>query len=58
MFNHIGPQNLIHLQRSMALKLMGLEVKRLYDEGYPVDADRMLDEMNERRRSWDAEEVS
>lgn len=31
------------------------KAKELFDEGYHVEADRVLDEMNERREAWNQE---
>jgi predicted kinase len=55
MWDHLPVSNLINLQRAAAWKTMGEEARRLLAEGYPVDADRVLDEMAERRRAWRAE---
>lgn len=54
-WDHLPVQNLIDLQRLAALKQMGRRAKELYDEGYVADADRVLDEMNERRQAWNQE---
>ena len=55
MWNHLPVRNLIHLQRIAALKKMGQEAAALFAEGYAADADRVLDEMNERKRAWQNE---
>lgn len=47
-----GHRNLIGLQRAMAVKTTTKIVKELYDEGYAVDGDRVLDEMAERVEAW------
>jgi hypothetical protein len=52
MWSFLGARNLIHLQRAAALQAMEEECRRLLLEGYPVEADRVLDEMTERRRKW------
>jgi hypothetical protein len=52
MWDHIPVTNLIWLQRIAALKKMGQEAHELFQEGYAVDADRVLDEMNARRERW------
>lgn len=52
MWNHLPVQNLVDLQRIAALKKMGQEAHDLHAQGYTADADRVLDEMNERRRRW------
>jgi hypothetical protein len=51
-WDHLPARSLIDLQRIAALEKMGQEASRLYIEGYLVDADRVLDEINERKRSW------
>lgn len=55
MWDHMSPRNLLALQRIAALRALGEEAKRLHDEGYPVDADRVLDEITERKRAWQEE---
>lgn len=55
MWDHMPVENLISLQRLAALKKMGQEAARLLAEGYTVEADRVLDEMIERKRSWEQE---
>jgi hypothetical protein len=45
MWDHLTPQSIMDLQRKAALQHMGEEAKRLLDEGYSADADRILDEM-------------
>ena len=52
MWTHLPVRNLIDLQRMAAVKAMGQQAKALYDEGYHVDGDRVLDELNDRRRQW------
>lgn len=42
-------RNLIDLQRAAAFRAMGMRAKELLEEGYGVDADRVLDEMIYRR---------
>lgn len=48
-------RNLIGLQRLAVIRLMNLKVDELYAEGYPVDADRVLDMLTELRVMWDNE---
>lgn len=48
-------RNLIHMQRIAAWQQMGDKARRLLAEGYAVEADRILDEMAERRRLWELE---
>lgn len=55
MWDHLSARNLIALQRIALLRVMGEEAKRLLDEGYAVDADRVLDEISERKRAWQEE---
>jgi hypothetical protein len=52
MWSHLPVHNLIWLQRIAALKKMGQEARELLEQGYAVDADRVLDEMNARRERW------
>jgi hypothetical protein len=53
MWSHLPARNLIDLQRKAALEHMGQRARSLLAEGYAVDADRVLDEMSERRQRWD-----
>jgi hypothetical protein len=55
MWDHLSARNLVALQRIAALRVMGEEARRLLEEGYAVDADRLLDEMAERKRAWQEE---
>jgi hypothetical protein len=55
MWDHLSARNLVALQRIAALREMGEEARRLLEEGYAVDADRLLDEMAERKRAWQEE---
>ena len=52
MWDHLTPRNLLDWQRDAALNTMGHQARAFLRDGYPVDADRVLDEMNERRESW------
>jgi hypothetical protein len=52
MWTQLPVRSLIDMQRQAAVQAMGAEIRRLYDEGYHVDADRMLDELSERIRGW------
>ncbi len=45
-------RNALGLQRAALVKSVGLQVKELYREGYEVDGDRKLDELNEQRQTW------
>jgi hypothetical protein len=51
-------QNMIDLQRACAYKTMGEQARQALKDGYPQDADRILDEMAERRRAWEQERVT
>jgi hypothetical protein len=53
MWAHLTPANLLDFQRRTAWESLGERVLRLHREGYGVDADRLLDEMLERRREWE-----
>jgi very-short-patch-repair endonuclease len=53
MWSHLTPANLLDFQRRAAFESLGERVLRLHREGYGVDADRVLDEMLERRREWE-----
>lgn len=52
MWAHLPIRSLIDLQRRAAVVEMGEKARRLRAEGYDVDADRVLDELGERIRSW------
>jgi hypothetical protein len=54
MWDHLPVRNLITAQRDAALEHDGLAIKALYDEGYHVEADRLLDALGERLRAWRA----
>lgn len=43
--------NLLDLQRAMAYKVGLEQVRELQRDGYGVDADRLLDELIERKRT-------
>lgn len=43
------------MQRRAALEQMGERARLLLAEGYAADADRVLDEMVDRRQSWTEE---
>jgi hypothetical protein len=53
MWSFVTPANLLDFQRRTAWESLGERVLRLHLEGYRVDADRLLDEMLERRREWE-----
>jgi predicted kinase len=52
MWDFLPVRSLIDRQRTAAFQELGQRARRLLAEGYPVDADRVLDEMVERRRGW------
>ena len=52
MWDWITPRNLIDMQRKAALDYMGYQAKEFLKDGYAVEADQVLDEMNERRLRW------
>lgn len=52
MWDHLTPRNLIDWQRDVAFRSMGEEARRLLAQGYRLDADAVLDEMNARREGW------
>lgn len=56
MWSYLGARNLITLQRQAALRAMQDECRQLLADGYPVEADRVLDEMVERKREWQVTE--
>lgn len=53
LWSHLPVQSLIDRQRQAALAEMGERARALLADGYGVDADRVLDEMGERVRSWE-----
>lgn len=52
MWSHLPARSLVDRQRQAALAEMGERARQLLADGYGVDADRVLDEMLERERSW------
>ncbi len=52
MWDHLTARSLVDLQRRAALASMQEELLRLHREGYSVEADRVLDALIERQRSW------
>jgi hypothetical protein len=55
MWDHLPAHNMISLQRVAAYKRMGQEAAAMLAQGYAVEADRILDEMIERKRQWEQE---
>jgi len=53
MWNYLKPADLIAWQRRTTLEQMGREAAELHEQGYAVEADRVLDEMNARKAEWD-----
>lgn len=45
-------RNMIALQRATLVRMVGLEARDLMRDGYEDDADQMLDDLNERRETW------
>lgn len=58
MWSHLTPKNLIDLQREAAVTRMGEEARDLLAAGYAVEADRVLDSIGERMRSWEQERAA
>lgn len=56
MWNWLTPANLITMQRKAALGYMGEQARMLLKDGYAYEADRILDEINERKRGWDLQD--
>lgn len=52
MWENLPIRSLIDWQRQEAIRVMGEQARALLAEGYAVDADRVLDEMAARMRSW------
>lgn len=52
MWAYLTPANLIDIQRACALREMGLRARALLAEGYAADADRILDDLNDRMADW------
>ena len=42
--SNLGPAE---YQRAITVHAMGCEIKKLHDEGYSVDADRLLEELHD-----------
>ena len=53
LLEQLGNLDVRDLERAIAIRGMGAEAKRLYDEGYAVDADRVLDELADRLKGWE-----
>ena len=48
LWEHLSNFSVTDFQRAITIHAMGTEIKKLHDEGYSVDADRLLDELHER----------
>ena len=48
LWDHLSNLSAEDLQDAITTHAMGREIKRLHDEGYSVDADRLLDELYQR----------
>jgi hypothetical protein len=55
MWSHLPVRSLIGIQRDAAVAQMGEEARALLAAGYAVDADRVLDGIADRIRSWEEE---
>ena len=53
LLEHLSNIDLVDAKRAIAIRAMGAEAKKLYDEGYAVDADRVLDELSDRLKRKD-----
>lgn len=56
MWSDLPVRNLVSMQRQAAIAQVGREVKRLHEEGYAVEADKLLEQLHERIQIWRAEE--
>lgn len=52
LLEHLSNLDLVDAERAIAIRAIGTEAKKLYDEGYTVDADRLLDELSDRLKRW------
>jgi hypothetical protein len=55
MWDHLPVHNMISLQRAAAYKRMGQQAAELLAQGYAVEADRILDQMIDRKLQWEQE---
>ena len=46
LWDHLSNLSAEDLQDAITIHAMGREIKKLHDEGYSVDADRLLDELH------------
>ena len=58
MWAHLPVGRLMDMQRKAAWEKMGQDARTLLLEGYAYEADRILDEMIQRRTAWEAERAS
>jgi len=54
MWGYLPVLTLLDMQRQETIRQAGVRIRRLFEEGYMVDADRELDVLCERMRSWEA----
>lgn len=45
--------SIIQMQRKAAVLALGEKIKKLYDEGYTVEADKLLEELYSRMQAWE-----
>ena len=48
LWDHLSNLSVTELERAISVRALGAQIKRLHDEGYSVDADRLLDELHAR----------
>jgi hypothetical protein len=57
-WDYLPISSLMDMQRRETVRQAGERIQRLHEEGYSVEADRMLDELGERMRSWSEEKAA
>lgn len=55
MWDYLPISSLMDMQRRETVRQAGERILRLHEEGYSVDADRVLDELGERMQAWQDE---
>lgn len=58
MWSYLPISSLIDMQRRAAVEKTGEQIRRLYEQGYVVDGDRLLDELGERMAQWQQERAA
>ena len=48
LWDHLNNFSVTDAERAITVHAMGTEIKKLHEQGYSVDADRLLDELHER----------